>query len=60
MNGYICFYKGVRKEIYAESAYDAQNKACEEYKIPSSKGWKISVTLAEKDGVQVVHSTGSI
>ena len=53
MNGYVCFYKGKRLEVYAETSYDAQKKAAKEFK--AKKTWDISVTIAEKDGKQIEH-----
>lgn len=54
MNGYIAFYKGKRKEVYAETSYEAQNKAAKEFK--AKKSWEVNVTLAEIDGKQVTHT----
>ena len=53
MNGYVCFYKGKRYEMYADSAYGAQQTCAKLYKI--KKSYDITVVLAEKDGQQVVH-----
>lgn len=51
--GYVCFWKGKRFEVYAESSYAAQKKCAEQYKI--KKAHEITVVLAEKDGQPVVH-----
>jgi hypothetical protein len=60
MNGYICFYKGQRTEVYAETTLKAQDKAREEFqrKYPRRKikGSEISVNLAEIDGETVTHT----
>lgn len=56
MNGYVCFYKSQRIEVYADSSYAAQVKAANLLKVPLTKRWMVSVTLAEKDGKQVVHT----
>jgi len=53
VNGYICFYKGKRIEVYAETSYQAQLKAAALFK--AKKSYEVSVNLAEKNGVQVVH-----
>ena len=53
MNGYICFYKNKKYEIYADSTYDAQKKCALENKI--KKSYEISVMLAEKNGEMVTH-----
>lgn len=52
-NGYVAFYKGKRKEVYATSSYEAQKKAAKEF--GAKKSWEVSVTLAEKNGKQVTH-----
>ena len=50
MNGYVCFYKSHRLEIYADSKYAAQCKACDILRIPYSKGYLVAIELAEKGG----------
>ena len=55
MNGYVCFYKGRRLEIYAETSYVAQQKAATLLK--AKRAYEVTVVLAEKDGETVVHST---
>ena len=55
MNGYIAFYKGKQIEIHAESSYKAQVLAATQFK--AKKAYEVTVMLAEKDGVQVTHST---
>lgn len=54
MNGYICFYKGKRTEVYANTSLQAQDKAKTIFK--AKKGYDITVILAEKDGEQVTHT----
>lgn len=51
MNGYITIYKGIKKEIYAETSYEAQLKAQKEFK--AKKSYEVDVYLVEKDGEQV-------
>lgn len=53
MNGYICFYKGKRLEVHAETSYKAQIQAAVQFK--AKKSFDVTVVLAEKDGEQVVH-----
>lgn len=53
MNGYIAFYKGKRHEVYAGTTYEAQQKAAAFFK--AKKAYEVTVGLAEKDGVPVVH-----
>ena len=58
MNGYICFYKNKRIEIYANTTYEAQLEAARKLNVRRSS--EISVHLAERDGEQVTHSTQHI
>jgi hypothetical protein len=53
MNGYICFYKGKRIEVYAETSYVAQQKAAQLLK--AKRSWDVTVCLAERDGGVVEH-----
>jgi hypothetical protein len=53
MNGYVCFYKGKRVEVYADTSFQAQEKAAAMLKI--KKSYEITVVLAEKSGQQVIH-----
>lgn len=55
MNGYVCFFNSKRIEVRAESLWDAKQKAIAAFKAPKSKAHMVSVTLAEKDGKEVVH-----
>lgn len=50
-NGYVCFYKGKRYEVYAETPYDAQVRCACENKIKRRQD--ITVILAEKGGEPV-------
>lgn len=59
-NGYIAFYNGKKIEVYANSSYEAQQKALKTFQSQSRKkiqGWEINVTIATKDGEDVIHST---
>ncbi len=53
MNGYVCFYKGRRLEIYADTLLQARDKAAKEFK--ARKAWEVNCLLAEKSGEQVIH-----
>jgi hypothetical protein len=53
MNGYICFYRGKRLEVYANTTYEAQKKAAEQFR--AKKSYEVTVMLAEKNGEQVTH-----
>ena len=54
MYGYIAFYKGKRIEVYANTSYEAQQKAAALFK--AKKSYEVSVMLAEKDGQAVTHT----
>jgi hypothetical protein len=54
MNGYVCFYRNKRYEVYAETSHAAQVKCAAQYKI--KKAYEITVMLTEKDGEQVTHT----
>ena len=61
MNGYIAFYNGKRKEVYADTAYAAQIKATNEFQKEvrgrkKIKSWDVSIGLAEVDGKQVTST----
>jgi hypothetical protein len=58
MNGYIAFYRGKQIEVHATSSYEAQQKAAAIFK--TRKSYEVTVMLAEKDGQQVIHSTGGL
>ena len=58
MNGYICFWKNKRIEVYAETTYAAQKEAAKILKVKRS--YEITVVLAEKGGEQVIHSTSEL
>ncbi len=58
MNGYIAFYRGKQLEVLADSSYAAQQKAAALFK--ARKAYEVTVVLAERDGQQVVHSTGAL
>lgn len=60
MNGYICFYRGERYEVYADTPLQAQDAVevivQKKYPRRKIKGWDISVMIAEHNGVQVTHT----
>jgi len=59
-NGYIAMYNDKEIEVYADSSYQAQNKAQEEFQKGSRrkvKGYDIIIVLCEtEDGNEVVHT----
>lgn len=58
MNGYICYYKDRRVEIYASTTYQAQQLAVETFTTrgKAPKRHEITVVLAEKDGELVIYN----
>jgi hypothetical protein len=54
MNGYIAFYKDKQVEVYADSSYQAQQKAA--IQLKAKKSYDVTVVLAERNGEQVVHN----
>jgi len=55
MNGYKAFFKNKQIEVFANTSYEAQQKAQKEFK--NKKGYDITVILCEKNGEQVTHKT---
>lgn len=60
LNGYVCFYRDKRIEVYAESSYAAQIKAADQLKVKGMRRSSISVVLAEKAGVAVEFDPASL
>jgi hypothetical protein len=58
MHGYIALYRGRRAEVFADTSYEAQQKAAAIFK--ARRAWEVSVHLVEKGGETVTHSTSSI
>ena len=54
MNGYICFYRGKRIEVCADTTLQAQTKAAAQFK--ARKAYEVNVMLAEKNGEQITHT----
>ena len=54
-NGYACFYRGKRCEVYAKTTREAQLKAAEIFK--AKKVYDVSVVLAEIDGKPINSTT---
>ena len=54
MNGYVCFYRGRRIEVQAETSFAAQTKAAAQFK--ARKAYEVTVVLAEKAGETVTHT----
>jgi hypothetical protein len=56
MNGYAAFWNGKRIEVYAKTAYEAQQVAAEKLG-KRCKRWDVAVVITEIDGKPVTHST---
>ena len=54
MNGYICYYKNKRVEVYANTSYAAQQEAAK--KLGAKKTYQVNVVLAELNGEPVVYN----
>lgn len=54
MSTYKAFYKGKTIELKADSSYQAQTKAAEQFK--ARKSYDVTVILLETDGKQVIHT----
>ena len=56
MNGYICFYKNQRTEVYAETMFKAKDQAIKHFKVGPKQEQHVHVHLAEKNGEPVIHT----
>ena len=54
MNGYIAFYKGKQVEVHADTSYEAQQKAAQQFR--AKKSYEVTVMLAERNNMQVLHT----
>ena len=54
MNTYVCFYKGKKVEILAETQLKARDKAAAHFK--AKKAWEVEAVLAAVEGKQVTHT----
>lgn len=54
MNGYKAFYKNKTAEVYADSTYQAQQIAAQQFK--AKRSYEVTVMLCEKAGQQVTHT----
>jgi len=54
--GYMAFYNSKQAEVWADSSYQAQQRAVNYFKPPKSKKHLVHVQLCEKNGEQVVHT----
>ena len=58
MNGYVCFYRAKRCEVYADSALAARDKAAALFK--ARKAWEVTAVLAETPTGPVTHNPGEL
>ena len=58
MHGYICFYKGKKLEVTADTTYQAQLKA--QQVLKAKKAYEVTVVLCESYGKQVTLNTASL
>ena len=56
MNGYVCFYKGKRIEVRADTSFEAQKKVAAQLKVKPRDMYLITVVLAELGEDQVTHT----
>ena len=52
--GYIAFYKNRRTEVRADTSLEAQQLAAHYFR--AKRRWDVTVMLAEKAGIPVIHS----
>lgn len=55
LDGYIAFFRGKQKEIYASTLLEAKEKASVEFKCKGKQYYEVHVHLCELAGEQVVH-----
>lgn len=59
MNKYGAIWQGKELEVMADSTYQAQQLAAEQFQKVAGrrkvKGWEITIGLLELDGVEYVH-----
>jgi hypothetical protein len=58
MHGYVALYRNKRAEVFADTSYEAQQKAAAIFK--ARRAWEVSVYLVEQNGETVTNSTASI
>lgn len=59
-NGYVCFHKSRRVEVFADTSYEAQQLAAEKLRLPPKKRCEVAVVLATNGGEQVVHDVAGV
>ena len=60
MNGYLAFYQGNRLEVYADTIWQAKQKAIQELSVPKKKQGLLTIALAEVEGKEYINNASSI
>lgn len=61
MNKYLCYYGNKKIQVESDTSYHAQKKACDIFKIPQNKGYKITVVLCKtSDGREIIHAPQNV
>lgn len=53
-NGYVAFFNGKQADVYADTSFQATERAKAFFKPAKSKAHMVHVVLAEREGEQVV------
>lgn len=53
-NGYVALYRGKRKEVYADTSYEAQRKAAKLFK--AKREYEVTIVLCEAEDKPVEHN----
>ena len=59
-NGYLCFHKSRRVEVFANTSYEAQQLAVEKLRLKPHKRCEVAVVLAVKAGEVVEHDPAGV
>jgi hypothetical protein len=54
-NGYVAMYNGRQVDVWADTSFQATERARNYFKPPKSKRHLVHVVLAEQNGQQVTH-----
>jgi hypothetical protein len=58
LNGYVCFFRNRRTEVYASTLLEARDKAAAFFK--AKKSYEVTAVLSEKNQVPVSHATDAV
>ena len=56
MNGYLCTYKGIQKEIYANTKYEAHLAGVKAFGVKPKHSHKVDTYLCELEGKEVTQT----